>query len=172
MYSKGKVHPCTGHSAHRESRGIALLFLNHGTRRRWVVSITPRPLFTLGKTRYPLYRRLGGPQGGSGQVQKISPPLGFDPRTIQPVVSRYTDWDTRPVRTYSTRVKFQWPGTLQHTSQKTWVQKAGFITSAITKKLHKFFLKKKNPSIMNKSLQSMNCDHDLHIYFLVINDTN
>jgi len=26
-----------------------------------------------GKTRYPLYRRLGGPQGRSGQVRKISP---------------------------------------------------------------------------------------------------
>jgi hypothetical protein len=25
-----------------------------------------------GKTRYPLYRRLGGPQGRSGQVRKIS----------------------------------------------------------------------------------------------------
>ena len=27
-----------------------------------------------GKTRYPLYRRLGGPQGQSGRVWKISPP--------------------------------------------------------------------------------------------------
>jgi hypothetical protein len=25
-----------------------------------------------GKTRYPLYRRLGGPQGQSGRVRKIS----------------------------------------------------------------------------------------------------
>ena len=30
-----------------------------------------------GKTRYPLYRRLGGPQGRSGQAQKISPPTGI-----------------------------------------------------------------------------------------------
>ena len=45
-----------------------------------------------GKTRYPLYRRLGGPQGRSGRVRKISSPPGFDPRTVQPVVSRYTDW--------------------------------------------------------------------------------
>jgi hypothetical protein len=29
------------------------------------------------KTRYPLYRRLGGPQGRSGRVGKISPPPGF-----------------------------------------------------------------------------------------------
>jgi hypothetical protein len=40
-----------------------------------------------GKTRYPLYRRLGGPQGRYGRVRKISPPPGFDLRTVQPVVS-------------------------------------------------------------------------------------
>jgi hypothetical protein len=45
-----------------------------------------------GKTRYPLYKRLGGPQGRSGWVRKISPPPGFDPRTFQPVVSRCTDY--------------------------------------------------------------------------------
>jgi hypothetical protein len=50
-----------------------------------------------GKTRYPLYRRLGGPQGWSGQVQNISPLPGFDPRTVQPVASRYTDYATRPI---------------------------------------------------------------------------
>jgi hypothetical protein len=42
-----------------------------------------------------LYRRLGGPQGQSGQVWKISPPLAFDPRTIQPIGSHYTDYATR-----------------------------------------------------------------------------
>jgi len=42
-------------------------------------------------TRYPLYRRLGGPQGLSKRVRKISPSLGFDPRTVQPVASCYTD---------------------------------------------------------------------------------
>ena len=45
-----------------------------------------------GKTWSPLYRRLGVSQGPSGQVQKISPPLGFDPQIIQPVASRYTNW--------------------------------------------------------------------------------
>ena len=52
---------------------------------------TPAAL-SLGKTRYTLYRRLGGPQGRSGQVRKISPPPGFDPRTVQPAASRYTDY--------------------------------------------------------------------------------
>ena len=45
-----------------------------------------------GKTPYPLYRRLGGTQGRYGMVWKISPPPGFDPWTVQPVASRYTDW--------------------------------------------------------------------------------
>ena len=43
-------------------------------------------------TRYPLYRRLGGPQGRSRRVQKISPHRGFDPRTVQPVALCSTDW--------------------------------------------------------------------------------
>jgi len=41
-----------------------------------------------GTTRYQLYWRLGGPQGRSGRVRKISPPPGFDARTVQPVTSR------------------------------------------------------------------------------------
>jgi len=40
-------------------------------------------------TRYPVYRRLGGSQGRCGRVRNISPPTGFDPRTVQPVVSCY-----------------------------------------------------------------------------------
>jgi hypothetical protein len=55
--------------------------------------LTPRPgRFTPpGKTRYPLYRRLCGPQVRFGQVRiNLSPP-GFDPRTAQPVANRYTD---------------------------------------------------------------------------------
>ena len=44
------------------------------------------------KTRYPLYRRLGGLQSRCGRAQKLSPSPGFDLRTVQPVASRYTDW--------------------------------------------------------------------------------
>jgi hypothetical protein len=43
-----------------------------------------------------LYRRLGGPQGRSERLRKISPPPGFDPRTVQPVASRYTDYVKSP----------------------------------------------------------------------------
>jgi hypothetical protein len=38
-------------------------FLDLGTSWRWVVNLTPRPLYSRGKSpRYPLDRRLGGPQ--------------------------------------------------------------------------------------------------------------
>jgi hypothetical protein len=45
-----------------------------------------------GKSRYPFYRRLGGPQGRSGRVRHILAPLGFDPRTVQLVESRFANW--------------------------------------------------------------------------------
>ena len=56
-----------------------------------------RPGRTLrpGKTRYPFYRRLGGPQGRSGQAENLVP-TGIRSRTVQPAVNRYTDWATRP----------------------------------------------------------------------------
>jgi hypothetical protein len=44
-----------------------------------------------GKNRYPLYRKLGGPQGRSGRVHKISVPPRLDLRAFQAVASRYTE---------------------------------------------------------------------------------
>jgi hypothetical protein len=56
-----------------------------------------RPDRTLpsGKTRYPFYLRLGGLQGRSGRAENLVP-TGIGSRTLQPVVSRYTDWATGP----------------------------------------------------------------------------
>jgi hypothetical protein len=68
--------------------GTALLLLE-GVRGQRHAPAAPYPP---EKIRHPLYRRLGGPQGLSGQVRKTSLPPGFDPRTVQPVCSRYTDW--------------------------------------------------------------------------------
>ena len=65
----------------------------------------PRRTLPPGETRYPFYRRLDGPQGRSGQVRTISPPLGFDPRTVQPVGSRYTDYATQPTLLFYYRVQ-------------------------------------------------------------------
>jgi len=56
-----------------------------------------RPGRTLppGKTRYLLDRRMGGPQRRSGREENLVP-TGIRSRTVQHVVSRYTDWATRP----------------------------------------------------------------------------
>jgi len=89
---------CTDLTAHRGSTGIALLFLDHGTRRGEGSASRPGRSLPPGKTRYTLYRRLGGAQGRSGQVRKILPLPGFDPRNVQPVASRYIDWATRPTQ--------------------------------------------------------------------------
>ena len=60
-----------------------------------------RPDRTLppGKTRYPFYRRLGGPQGRSGREENLVP-TGIRSRAVQPVVSHYTDWATQPTKEY------------------------------------------------------------------------
>jgi len=41
---------------------------------------------------YSLYRRLGRPHGRFERVRKMSHPPVFDPRTPQPVASRYVDY--------------------------------------------------------------------------------
>ena len=82
---------CTGRTTHRRSRGIIVLFLDHGTRRGDGSASRFSRFLPTGKTRYLSYRRLGGSQGRYEQVRKISPPPGFDPRAVQAVVSRYTD---------------------------------------------------------------------------------
>jgi len=53
-----------------------------------------RPGRTLppGKTRYPFYRRLVGPQVRSGRAENLVP-TEIRSRTVQPLVSRYTDWE-------------------------------------------------------------------------------
>ena len=45
-----------------------------------------------GKTDTHCIGGWGGPRVRSGRVRKISPQMGLDPRTVQPVTSRYTDW--------------------------------------------------------------------------------
>jgi hypothetical protein len=56
----------------------------------WVVNATPQPL-------YPQERpgtRTGGwvtPRAGLDACGKSRPPLGFNPQTIQPVASHYTN---------------------------------------------------------------------------------
>ena len=62
---------------------------------RWSAA-RPRHTLPPGKTRYPFYRRLGRPHGRSGQAENLIL-TGIRSRTVQPVVSHYTDWATPPL---------------------------------------------------------------------------
>jgi hypothetical protein len=68
---KGKIHPRTGHEGPEGEYSSALCLTSAldgvGGQRHAHASLPP------GMTRYPLYRRLGGTQGRSGRVRKISP---------------------------------------------------------------------------------------------------
>ena len=80
--------------AQRVGRGIALLFHDRGTRGGEWSAARPGRTLPPGKTRYPLYRRLGGPRGRSGRAENLVP-IGIRSRTFQPVINRYTDRATR-----------------------------------------------------------------------------
>jgi hypothetical protein len=84
--------PC--HEGVLESGDIDPRILDLGTRWRWVVNFTPRPLYPWGRSPwYPLDRRLGGPQSLSerGGEEKNSQSLpGLEHPIIQPVAQHYT----------------------------------------------------------------------------------
>jgi hypothetical protein len=75
------------------SGGIAPRILDLGTRWRWVVSFTPRPLYPQEEPLILIGRRPGGPQSRPrlGGEEKNSHPLpGFELPIIQPVAQLYT----------------------------------------------------------------------------------
>jgi hypothetical protein len=75
-----------------------------------------------GKTRYPLYRRLGGPQGWFRQVRKPSPPPGFDPWTVQPLANHYTDYTipAHKVNKIKTTFNFIYPSNMKTLCNKNY----------------------------------------------------
>jgi len=77
--------------AQKVGRGIALLFHDRDTRRGWVVNSTPRPHFTPGKDPLPILQEAGWTAGPVWTGENLVP-TGIRSRTIQPVVSRCTDW--------------------------------------------------------------------------------
>ena len=81
--------------AQRVGRGIALLFHDRGTRRGWVVSSMPLPHFTPGKDPVRILQEAGWAPGPFGREENLVP-TGIRSLTVQPIVSRYTDWATRP----------------------------------------------------------------------------
>ena len=79
LYVKVKAVPLHANQSLRGGSRILLPILNLGAKRGgW--STPDAGHFTLTKTAwYPSYRRRGGPQEWSGWIQRISPPLGFEP---------------------------------------------------------------------------------------------
>jgi hypothetical protein len=49
--------------------------------------------FTSGNDPIPIVWEAGWAPGQGWRVQKISPPPGFDPQTVQPTASHYTHYD-------------------------------------------------------------------------------
>ena len=74
--------------AQRVGRRIALLFHDHGTRRGRVVSSMTWLHFTPGKEPVPILQEVGWAEN------LVCTGIWF--RTVQPVVSHYTDWATQP----------------------------------------------------------------------------
>jgi len=89
----GKGQPVTYHDCH--SGGIEVYFYSFLTsapdRGGWPMT-HPHHFISAKVPLYPLCRRLGGSRGPSGQVQtreNLLLSLGFEPQTVQPVVSHY-----------------------------------------------------------------------------------
>ena len=90
--------PCTGTEAlyrpygSQGSRGIALLFLGHGTR-RGMKGERHAPAALYPRERPGTHYTGGwvGPTAGLDRCGKSRPTPGFDPWTVQPVASSYTD---------------------------------------------------------------------------------
>jgi len=81
---------CTGRTAHRGSRGIAVPFLDHCTRSGLVVSVTPRPLFTPGKYLVPNVQEAGWAPAPVWTVKENLALTGIR-SPDRPVHRRYTD---------------------------------------------------------------------------------
>jgi hypothetical protein len=81
----GKVHPCTGRTAHRRSRGIHIPFHDHGTRRGWGVSV--HALAALYPWERPGTQCTGGwvgPRAGLDRCRKSRPHRDSIPRPSSP----------------------------------------------------------------------------------------
>ena len=56
----------------------------------------PQPLFTPRKDLVPIVQEAGWDPGPVWTSAEYLAPPGFDPQTVQPVASRYTDYATWP----------------------------------------------------------------------------
>jgi len=90
MKGQGKVDPRLGHKGtEREYKFSSALPLTSALDGGgW--STPPLAAVPPGKTRYPLYSRLGGPHDRSGRIRSISHPTAIRSPNFQPAGSRYT----------------------------------------------------------------------------------
>jgi hypothetical protein len=58
----------------------------------WVVKATLRPLYPWERDPVPIVLEAGSAPGPVWMGAENLAPPGFDPRTVQPVASRYTDY--------------------------------------------------------------------------------
>ena len=113
--------------AHRVGRGIALLFLDAALEGGEWSAARPGRTLPPGKTRYPFYRRLGGSKGRSGRAENLVP-TGIRSRTVQPVVSRYTNWATRPTVVGDSERNLSWLMAEKSRVEFCWIS-GSFLTS-------------------------------------------
>ena len=90
---------CTGRTAHRGSRGITTLSWPRHSKGVRGQRHAPAALYPRERPGTHCTGGWVGPRTGLDRCGKSRPPLGFDPRTVQPVASRYTDWTTRTTQT-------------------------------------------------------------------------
>jgi len=88
---KGKIK-FTLEQATKAQSGIDVYlysFFNLSAKWEWVVNAMPRPLYPRERPGALSIRGWVAPRAGLG-VRKISPPPGFDPRTVQPVANSHS----------------------------------------------------------------------------------
>ena len=91
-YGKGKGHPRTGHEGPEgEWMYSFTLPSTSGGGCGQVVNDTPRPLYPQERPGAHCIEGWVGPRAGVDRCGKSCPQLRFDPRTVQPVASRYAD---------------------------------------------------------------------------------
>ena len=92
-----KVVPVLATEVYRGSRGIAPPLHDHGIRKGVKGQRhAPAALYTRERPGTHCIGSWVGPRAGLDRCGKSHPPPGFDPRTVQPLASCYTDCATRP----------------------------------------------------------------------------
>ena len=83
---KVKVHSRTGHEGTGWNRHVALFFLQPQQSMGWVVNAMPWPLYPQRRDSVPTVQEAGWAQG------PVLPAVGFNTRTVQPIMNCYTDY--------------------------------------------------------------------------------